>query len=112
MPLLMERLVDDLERTESSSADVANVVVDRCENLPILSPPVVVVWVYVDELAIDLERLWLLIEPAKKSPTDEAGRELKRLREITSNPKIDALERAVGVEGLEFLPERNSNRPY
>lgn len=58
----------------------------------------------------DLDRLWPLIEPLKKSTLDEP---LKRLREIASNPKMWARERmlAVGVDGAEMLPVRNLNKP-
>lgn len=85
---------------------------DRCENLVRLPSPVVVLWVYVDvRLAVDLVRRWLLTDPPKKSPMDDPGRELKRFLEMASKPKIAALERAVGVDGAEFLPVRNSNKP-
>jgi hypothetical protein len=42
---------------------------------------------------------------------DDPGRELKRFLEMASKPKIAAFERAVGVDGAEFLPVRNSNKP-
>jgi len=74
---------------------------------------VVVVCVYVDErLFVDLDRfrLWPLIDPAKKSPTDP-GRPLKMFREMASRPKMATLDRAVGVGGKEFLPVLNSNSP-
>lgn len=58
----------------------------------------------------DFERLVPLIEPAKKSDT---GRELKRFRDIASNPKIEAFDRPVGVVGRElFLFVLNWNSPY
>lgn len=64
-----------------------------------------------DRLAVDFVRLRLLTEPAKKSPIEEPGRELKRFLEIASRPKMDALERAVGVEGREFLSVLKWKRP-
>lgn len=67
---------------------------------------------YVEErLAVDFVRLRPLTEPAKKSPIDEPGRELKRFLDIASRPKMDAFERAVGVEGREFLSVLNWKRP-
>lgn len=42
---------------------------------------------------------------------EDPGRELKRFLEMASKPKMAALERAVGVDGAEFLPVRNSNNP-
>lgn len=62
----------------------------------------------------DLDRREPLIDPPKMSPRLLPGKALKRLREITSSPKIAARERlvAVGVEGIEFFPVRNLKRPY
>ncbi len=64
--------------------------------------------------ADDLDRREPLIDPPKMSPRLLPGNALKRLREITSSPKIAARERlvAVGVEGTEFFPVRNLKRPY
>ena len=70
------------------------------------------VCVYVDErLVVDFVRLWLLIEPPKKSPMVDPGRELKILREIASRPNIATRDLAVGVEGRDSLPVRNWNKP-
>ena len=62
----------------------------------------------------DLDLREPLIDPPKMSPRLLPGKALKRLREITSSPKIAARERlvAVGVEGIEFFPVRNLKRPY
>lgn len=62
----------------------------------------------------DLDRREPLMEPPKMSPRPLPGKALKRLREITSSPKIAARERlpAVGVEGTELFPVRNLKRPY
>ena len=87
---------------------------DRCENLVRLPSPVLVVCVYIDDpLRVDLDRLCTLTDPPKKSPMVEPGRVLKRLREMASKPNIAARERAlaVGVEGSEFFPVRNLNKP-
>ena len=64
-----------------------------------------------DRLVADLVRLRPLIDPPKKSPIEEPGLVLNRLREIASRPKIAAFERAVGVPGSELLPVLNSNKP-
>lgn len=115
-PLLSVFLSGEREKKElSSSPDtvVAAVAVEleRCENFMRLPSPVVVVCVYIDErLAVDFVRRWLLTDPPKKSPM-APGRVLKRFREIASRPKMDTLERAVGVDGREFRPVRNSNKP-
>jgi len=97
------------KKDTSSSSLVAAVELDRCEKrMRLLSA----VLVYVEEREfVDRERLLLLMEPPKKSPIADAGRELKRFRESASRPNMDTFERAVGVEGLEFAPVRNSNRP-
>ena len=100
----------------SSSKEVANVVVEPREPLVMLLPDVLAVPVRVElRLSAVRERRWLLIEPPKKSPIPipEPGRAPKRLREMTSNPKMAARERdAVGVVGLEIaLPVLNLNRP-
>lgn len=58
----------------------------------------------------DLFLLCPFIDPAKKSPT-EPGRPLKRFRDIASSPNIATFERAVGVDGREFRPVLNSNKP-
>jgi hypothetical protein len=85
---------------------------ERWENFMRLLSPVLVVCVYMDDrLVVDFVRLWPLMEPPKKSPTDEPGRALKRFREIASSPKIATRERAVGVDGRESRPVRNSNKP-
>ena len=62
----------------------------------------------------DLDRREPLMDPPKMSPRLLPGKALKRLREITSRPKIAARERlpAVGVGGREFFPVRNLKRPY
>jgi hypothetical protein len=61
----------------------------------------------------DLDRRELM-DPPKMSLRPVPGKALKRLREIASSPNIAARERliAVGVEGTEFFPVRNLNRPY
>ena len=87
---------------------------DRCENLVRLSPALVVC-VYIDDplLIVDLERLWTLTEPPKKSPIAEPGRPLNKFRDIASRPKMAVRDRllAVGVDGREFCPVRNLNNP-
>lgn len=68
---------------------------------------------YIDErLVVDLDlfRLAPLMDPEKKSPTEE-GRPLKRFREMASRPKIATFDRAVGVEGSELRPVLNSKSP-
>jgi hypothetical protein len=62
----------------------------------------------------DLDRREPFMDPPKMSPRPAPGKALKRLREMASNPNIAARERlvAVGVEGTEFFPVRNLNRPY
>jgi hypothetical protein len=62
----------------------------------------------------DLDRREPFMDPPKMSPRPAPGKALKRLREIASSPNIAARERliAVGVEGTEFFPVRNLNRPY
>lgn len=62
----------------------------------------------------DLDRREPFMDPPKMSPRPAPGKALKRLREMASSPKIAARERliAVGVEGTEFFPVRNLNRPY
>jgi hypothetical protein len=64
--------------------------------------------------ADDLDRREPFMDPPKMSPRPAPGKALKRLREIASSPNIAARERliAVGVEGTEFFPVRNLNRPY
>jgi len=64
--------------------------------------------------ADDLDRREPFMDPPKMSPRAAPGKALKRLREMASSPKIAARERliAVGVEGTEFFPVRNLNRPY
>lgn len=84
------------------------------ENREKLSP---VVSVYIEERLTEgvvLVLLCPLVEPLIKSPTAVADRAWnKRFREIASKPKIAALDLvAVGVEGIEFFPVRNLNRPY
>jgi hypothetical protein len=106
--------LDEVRNSSSSIEDtvVAAVELERCENFMRLLSPVDVVWVYIDErLFVDFVRLWLLIEPPKKSPMADAGRELKRLRDIASRPNIAALDLAVGVEGRDSLPVRNWKKP-
>ena len=91
---------------------VAAVEFERLENFMRLPSAVSVVCVSVDErLVVDFVRLWPLIEPPKKSPMADPGRELKRLREIASSPNIATRDFAVGVEGRESRPVRNWNRP-
>ena len=62
----------------------------------------------------DLDRREPFMDPPKMSPRPAPGKALKRLREMASSPNIAARERliAVGVEGTEFFPVRNLNRPY
>lgn len=103
-------LVERDRKEASSSTVVAADEFDRDENLRRLPSPAVEVYVE-ERLIVDLVRRLLLTEPLKKSPMDDPGRELKRLRDMASRPKIDTLERAVGVDGREFLPVRNSKRP-
>jgi hypothetical protein len=111
--------LDDLEEKNDDSSSIVETVVaavavefERWENFIKLPSPVLVVCVYIDDrLVVDLVRLCPLIEPPKKSPIEEPGRVLKRFRDMASNPKMATLERAVGVEGSELLPVRNSNRP-
>lgn len=64
--------------------------------------------------ADDLDRREPFMDPPKMSARPAPGNALKRLREIASSPNIAARERliAVGVEGTEFFPVRNLNRPY
>lgn len=64
--------------------------------------------------ADDLDRREPFMDPPKMSPRPAPGKALKRLREMASSPNIAARERliAVGVEGTEFFPVRNLNRPY
>lgn len=64
--------------------------------------------------ADDLDRREPFMDPPKMSPRPAPGKALKRLREIASSPNIAARERliAVGVEGTEFFPVRNLNKPY
>jgi hypothetical protein len=115
-------LEDDLalpqKEDSSSTVDIVVAAVavefERDENFMRLPSAVVVVWVIVeDRLAVVLDRLWPLIEPPKKSPFEDVGRVLNKLRDIASSPNICALERTlnVGVEGAELLPVRNLNRP-
>jgi hypothetical protein len=120
LPLFRSFLdLDGLETKKDSSSSmfetvVAAVVVEfeRWENFIKLLSPVLVVWVYMDDrLVVDFVRLRPLIEPPKKSPIDEPGRVLNRFREMASRPKIATRERAVGVDGRESRPVRNSNNP-
>jgi hypothetical protein len=61
----------------------------------------------------DFDRREPAMDPPKMSPRLAPGKALKRLREIASSPKIAARERlTVGVEGTEFFPVRNLNKPY
>ena len=90
-----------------------SVEVERCEKRVKL--PSELLCADTDEReAEDLDRREPLIDPPKISPRPLPGKALKRLREIASSPKIAARERfiVVGVEGTEFLPVRNLNRPY
>jgi hypothetical protein len=89
------------------------VEVERCEKRVKL--PSELLCAETDEReAEDLDRREPLMDPPKISPRPLPGKALKRLREIASSPKIATRERllAVGVEGTEFLPVRNLNRPY
>lgn len=96
--------------------DVDEVVVERRERRVELLPAVLVVPVRVElRLSVVRERRWLPTEPPKKSVMLAAAeREPKRLREITSRPKIAAREReAVGVVGrLDVAFVLNLNKPY
>jgi hypothetical protein len=110
-----ERDGDDPAKNEPSSSPdtvVAAVEFDLCENLKLLSA-VEAVCVYVEDLlVVDFVRRWLFIDPEKKSPIEPPLRvEGNRVREMASNPNIDALDLAVGVGGLEFFPVRNWNNP-
>ena len=98
----------------SSMIDVAAVVEDVREKRLRLLPPVLIVPVSVElRESVVRERRWLLIEPPKKSPILEPGRAPKRLRDITSRPKMAARERdAVGVVGRDTAFVLNLNRPY
>jgi hypothetical protein len=90
-----------------------SVEVERCEKRVKL--PSELLCAETDEREVDdLDRRELLMDPPKMSPRPVPGKALKRLREIASSPKIAARERllAVGVEGAEFFPVRNLNRPY
>ena len=53
------------------------------------------------------------LDAVKMTPQPFPGKALIWLREIASSPKIAARERliTVGVEGTEFFPMRNLNRP-
>lgn len=108
--LLLDSTIDS-----SSSTDVAVVRVDgACEKRDMLLPFAVdMLPVYTDDrLAVVLVRLLLFVEPPNISLATP-GRELKRLREITSNPKMAARDLfAVGVVGLEFCPVLNLKSPY
>lgn len=108
-------LLFDSTSDSSSSTDVAAVSVDgACEKRDMLLPFAVdMLPVYAEErLAVVLVRLLLLVEPPNRSLATP-GRELNRLREMTSNPNMAARDLfAVGVVGLEFCPVLNLNSPY
>ena len=108
-------LLFDSTNDSSSSTDVAAVSVDGvCEKRDMLLPFAVdMLPVYAEErLAVVLVRLLLFVEPPNRSLATP-GRELNRLREMTSNPKMAARDLfAVGVVGLEFCPVLNLNKPY
>lgn len=119
-PLVGCRAFEDLEASKSSSSSSMDIVVaavelERWENfirLPSAVSVVCDVCVWIDErLVVDFVRLWPLIEPPKKSPMADPGRELKRLREIASRPNIATRDLAVGVDGRESRPVRNWNSP-
>lgn len=112
VPLLINflDLGERVKKDASSSTVVAVEELDEWENF--IKLPSLVVDVYVEErLAVDFVRRLLFMDPAKKSPIAEAGREVKRFLGMASSPKMDTLDRAVGVEGLELRPVRNSKRP-
>jgi len=90
-----------------------SVEVERCEKRVKL--PSELLCAETDECEVDdLDRREPLIDPPKMSLRPLPGKALKRLREMASSPKIAARERlvAVGVEGTEFFPVRNLNKPY
>lgn len=94
---------------------VAAVIVEpeRCEKRTKF--PSELLWAETDEREADnLDRREPLMDPPKMSLRPVPGKALKRLREMASSPNIAARERliAVGVEGTEFFPVRNLNRPY
>jgi hypothetical protein len=90
-----------------------SVELERCEKRVKL--PSELLCAETDEREVDdLDRREPLIDPPKMSPRPVPGKALKRLREMASSPNIAARERliVVGVEGTEFFPVRNLNRPY
>lgn len=89
-----------------------SVELERCENRVKL--PSELLCAETDEWEVDdFDRREPLMDPPKMSPRPVPGKALKMLREIASSPKIAARERLmVGVEGMEFFPVRNLNRPY
>ena len=100
----------------SSIREVDEVVVELREKRVELLPAVLAVPVSVElRLSAVRERRWLPTEPPKKSVTLAAAeREPKRLRDITSRPKMATREReAVGVVGrLDVAFVLNLNKPY
>jgi hypothetical protein len=89
-----------------------SVELERCEKRVKL--PSELLCAETDEREVDdLERREPLMDPPKMSPRPVPGKALKRLREMASSPNIAARERLiVGVDGIEFFPVRNLNRPY
>ena len=116
--LVLDFCLDDRvpSRVSSSILEMlvaaVSVEVERCEKRVKL--PSELLCAETDECEVeDLDRRDPLMVPPKMSPRPLPGKALKRLREIASSPKIAARERplTVGVEGTEFLPVRNLNRP-
>lgn len=100
----------------SSYTLVAAVERERWENLAILPSFDVdaVDAVVFERLTTDDRVRRLAIEPPPNmSPLLEPTLALKRLREMTSNPKMPARDRwdALGVAGAESLPVLNLNNP-
>lgn len=89
-----------------------SVELERCEKRVKL--PSELLCAETDEREVDdFDRREPFMDPPKMSLRPAPGKALKRLREMASSPNIAARERLiVGVEGTEFFPVRNLNRPY